>query len=811
LYVGSGDVRFGGYLYCDGATNLFYFDNNLNIPGLNVRNGGTVNLGFSGTTTALNVRGLITGYNGIQLSGGVLTVSDTTDASLANTDAAIRTAGGIYAGKQIRSATNVLAVGVVASGSITQGTGTPTTTPINYFTGTTEIAGLLTCTNGLTVTAGTTTVQDLTVSGTLTFTTFTASGKITANGGIDVATGQTLNVGTSGTTSPLNAYGLITAYNGLTVNAGTTTLGTTTAATINSTGVLAINNSTASSSTTTGCATFAGGIGVAGSVFVGTSTAAEINTSGVLIIRNTTTATSTTTGCARFAGGIGVVGAVRSATVTTTGAIVSGSTLTATSSIISYSNASGFKQGTGIPSTASVNYFTSTTEIAGLLTCTNGLTVTAGATSVQNLTVNGTLTYTGAITSGGAASFTTLASSGATTLATSSGTTTIGSSTTAQFSAAGALTLQNRLTITSGGVSGSTNTGISISGNSSTTRTNWDQQNASAPNIYEVFSGDLTLRSFWGVSVNLNSGAVNPSGNAGQARIANTSSFTVNRRAVGAGSGVYDNVFSVNGLSGLTTVQSLSGSSTATFSTTTANPYSFTVTSTSDNLLNIACVNAGTAGTPGISLQRGTSATERNVIYVDSSNNFAIYSNTAAANSLTINNSNGLVSFPRGLSQTYVYNTTPSTDIYTGCLVLEGGLGVQKDLFARGLGSFAGVVSYAPWRDIASSTGVTLTVYDYDSGISPGVIGPGVLIQRRNQSTGQTDTFDTAANISAKFPGNFYFVYMNNSTNSITVNRGTGTSFYIDGTLGGVSSIVIGSAEVKVFYVSENAAYMYIK
>ncbi len=43
---------------------------------------------------------------------------------------------------------------------------------------------------------------------------------------LSLATGQTLNVGTSGTTSPLNAYGLITGSNGLTITGANTSLTT---------------------------------------------------------------------------------------------------------------------------------------------------------------------------------------------------------------------------------------------------------------------------------------------------------------------------------------------------------------------------------------------------------------------------------------------------------------------------------------------------------------------------------------------------------------------------------------------------------
>lgn len=58
--------------------------------------------------------------------------------------------------------------------------------------------------------------------------TINSTGLITANSGLTITTGQTLNVGTSGTTSPANIYGLITGYNGITSTIGLNTFSSTT-------------------------------------------------------------------------------------------------------------------------------------------------------------------------------------------------------------------------------------------------------------------------------------------------------------------------------------------------------------------------------------------------------------------------------------------------------------------------------------------------------------------------------------------------------------------------------------------------------
>ncbi len=81
--------------------------------------------------------------------------------------------------------------------------------------------------------------------------------------GLNLVTGSTLNVGSSGTTSPLNVYGLITGSNGLTISAGVTNLQTTTLAT----------------SSTAAAVNISGGMGVAKNIWVGTSYADAILTS----------------------------------------------------------------------------------------------------------------------------------------------------------------------------------------------------------------------------------------------------------------------------------------------------------------------------------------------------------------------------------------------------------------------------------------------------------------------------------------------------------------------------------------------------
>jgi hypothetical protein len=146
------------------------------------------------------------------------------------------------------------------------------TTGIDIFTGQTlnvgtsgntstlNVYGLITGTNGLTISAGSTSLQSLstttinasglitgtnglTITGANTsLTTLSTSGLISANAGITIANGQTLNIGTSGNTSTLNAYGLITGTNGLTISAGATSLQSLSTTTINASGLITGTN-----------------------------------------------------------------------------------------------------------------------------------------------------------------------------------------------------------------------------------------------------------------------------------------------------------------------------------------------------------------------------------------------------------------------------------------------------------------------------------------------------------------------------------------------------------------------------------------
>ena len=82
---------------------------------------------------------------------------------------------------------------------------------------------------------------------------------------------------------------------------------------------------------------------------------------------------------------------------------------------------------------------------------------------------------------------------------------------------------------------GSANPTLATLDNTSTT-------NYSTFNFTNIFSGDLHLRSYWGVSIDLNDGGFGDSASATQTRITSSSSFTVNRRS---SSTAFSNLFTV--------------------------------------------------------------------------------------------------------------------------------------------------------------------------------------------------------------------------------------------------------------------------
>ena len=156
-------------------------------------------------------------------------------ASLASTSATLTTASDTYSslsgGLVNADVSGTLTLGGAATLSSTLAvTGASTLTGNVSCSGTLGVTGAATLSSTLAVTGASTLTGNVTASGTLGVTgattlssTLGVTGLITATGGMNIVTGQTLNVGTSGTTSPLNLYGNF-------AQSGATTFGTGTGA-----------------------------------------------------------------------------------------------------------------------------------------------------------------------------------------------------------------------------------------------------------------------------------------------------------------------------------------------------------------------------------------------------------------------------------------------------------------------------------------------------------------------------------------------------------------------------------------------------
>jgi hypothetical protein len=255
---GYSGVDFLGRILYTNSTNVLDFSTN-SVSRMSISGTGILNL--TGTTSSTsNTTGIVT------LAGG-FGISNTTDATSSTNGGTITTAGGVAIAKKLFIGTD-LSVG----GTSTLGTTTATSlnnTPVGNTTASTGA-----------------------------FTTLTASGLITANSGLTILNGQTLNVGTSGTTSSLQVFGSATIVSGQTLSVGT--------------------SGTTSSLQVFGSATIVSGQ----TLSVGTSgTASSLQLFGSENITGTTASTTNTTGALTIAGGIGISN-VTDATSSTNGGTI---------------------------------------------------------------------------------------------------------------------------------------------------------------------------------------------------------------------------------------------------------------------------------------------------------------------------------------------------------------------------------------------------------------------------------------------------------------------------------------------------------
>ncbi len=671
--------------------------------------------------------------------------------------------------------------------------------------------------------------DDVIVGGSLIASSFSLTGTFP---GINVTNGGTVNIGFSGTSNHLNVRGPIQGYAGLTISAGSTSLQAMSATTGSFTSTLGAGNTTITGSLS--CTTAATLCSASGTCTIGSgSTAAQFSSAGVLTIANTTDASLlNTNGSITTSGGIYAAKNIRSATG------IYCDTLEATTSVILFSNTNGYIQGTGASSTSSKNFFTSTTEFASLVTFTagqttsGGLTVTSGLSSVQDLTVNGTFTYSGAFSTPTSISTGTLTVTGTTNLGPTvlvNGSQYIGYNNTLEFGRDTTVTTSNSSgyikavtettsTNRAGLVLGTTRGGVEVeyviagSGTTTSSGTNFTTQahNFMVGTAGYPASGSVTrvaitssaLTSYVNTTINgtLTSGtstALTVS-TAGLLNVPNTTDVSGTTAAIQTSGGIY-------------CAKKLSVQSTGVSAAVAATNAIYTAGGiyAAKQITGLLSIAAGTSLTVGTSITQGSGALPTTAFTNFFTNSSEFYDSVylcTGSGSFSTGSSTPLIVSAAGV--TSVQNTTQSSSTTSGAAVVYGGMGISKNLYCGGIGQFVGAVQNIPFASITSTTGITLSVYASGSGY----IGPGAVILRSGQNPTQTDTLDTATALNGQYPGSFYFIYFNNhSTNSITVNVGTGTNFYIDGISGITTSKVIAAKSFAFFHVVSGSSLMFIK
>ena len=217
-------------------------------------NGGTIST-YGGIAIGKKafIGGLLTAENGLTVLStsnlqdtdisGILNITNTTDSTNLSTGSG-KFNGGVAISKNLYVGTglnlNTLTASQIVATDASKNlvsvstTGTGNVVLANSPTLVTPNIGAATAT---TINTGAITGTSATFSSTLGVT-----GLATLNGGLTSTSGQTVNIGTSGTTSPLNVYGLLTGSNGLTINSGTTSLQALLVTSLSNSGQINMNN-----------------------------------------------------------------------------------------------------------------------------------------------------------------------------------------------------------------------------------------------------------------------------------------------------------------------------------------------------------------------------------------------------------------------------------------------------------------------------------------------------------------------------------------------------------------------------------------
>jgi hypothetical protein len=426
-------------------TSLSNHDASLYSMKMNEMNMITAKNGNSGlvidSNNELRVTGTITDPITLSDDFTIGTTKFTVIAASGNTQVSgtLGVTGLVTASNGLTSTAGTTAIGITnATGLITASNGltsTAGTTTLGTTTlGTTDVTGLITASNGLTSTDGTTAIGITNVTG-----------LITASNGLTSTAGTTA-IGIT------NATGLITASNGLTSTDGTTAIGIT-----NVTGLITASNGLTSTDGTTA-------IGITNATGLITASNGLTSTAGTTTLGTTTLGTTDATGLVTASNGLISTAGTTAIGITNVNGLITASnglTSTAGTTAIGITNATGLiTASNGLISTAGTTAI-GITNVTGLITASNGLTSTAGTTAIGITNATGLITASNGLTS--TAGTTTLGTTDATGIVTASnglistaGTTAIGIT-----NVTGLITASNGLRSTAGTTTlGTTTLGI---------------------------------------------------------------------------------------------------------------------------------------------------------------------------------------------------------------------------------------------------------------------------------------------------------------------------------------------------------------
>jgi hypothetical protein len=279
--------------------------------------GITENANIGGTLGVTGISTLGSTTRATISAAGVVAITNAT-TSTSKTTGALTVVGGVGITENANIGGTLDVTGVTTLGTAT--VSASGVVAINNATTSTSInTGALTVIGGVGITenaniGGTLDVTGISTLGSTTGATVSAAGVVAisnATSSTDSASGALTVVGGVGITENANIGGTLDVT-------GISTLGSTTGATVSADGVVAISNATSSTDSASGALTVVGGVGitenaniggtlgVTGISTLGSTTGATVSADGVVAISNSTTSTTINTGALTVVGGVGI-------------------------------------------------------------------------------------------------------------------------------------------------------------------------------------------------------------------------------------------------------------------------------------------------------------------------------------------------------------------------------------------------------------------------------------------------------------------------------------------------------------------------